>query len=83
MCKEDSESVSHLLLHCKIAKVLWDIAFCSVGVSWVTSDSVKNHLLAWEGFFGRKLKKEKKETALVLLHVNFWCIRREGNTRVL
>jgi len=81
MCKEDSESVSHLLLHCKIAKVLWDIAICSVGVSWVAFDSVKNHLLAWEGFFGRKVKK-KKETAWVLPHVIFWCIWRERNRRV-
>ena len=60
----------HPVLHCKIAKVLWDTPICSVGVSWVASDSVKNHLLAWEGFFARKVKK-KKEIAWVLPHVIF------------
>jgi len=53
-----------------------------VGVSWVAADSVKNHLLAWEGFFGRKVKKKKKDAASVLPLVIFWCIWRECNRRV-
>jgi len=60
MCKEDSESVSHLLVHCKIARVLWDLAFSSVGVSWVASDSIKNLLLAWEGFSGERLRRRRR-----------------------
>jgi len=47
---------------------------------WVASDSIKNHLLAWEGFFGRKARKKKK-TVWVLPRVIFWSIWREQNTR--
>ena len=76
MCKGDSESVNHLLLHCKAARILWEIAFNCLGVSWVTSDSIQNHLLAWEGFFGRKVRKKNK-AGRTLPHVMFWCIWRE------
>ena len=62
MCKGDSKSTDHLLLHCQFT-----VAVSLLGISWVASDSIKNHLLAWEGFFGRKVKRKKK-AALVLPH---------------
>ena len=40
-----------------------------LGISRVASDCIKNHLLAWEGFFGRKVKKKK--AALVLPYIIF------------
>ena len=51
-----------------------------MGVSWVASDLIKNHLLPWEGFFGMKVRKKKKTTS-VLPHVIFWNIWRERNKR--
>ena len=80
LCKDDSETVDHLLLHCKVARALWEVAFSCLGVCWVASDSLKNHLLAWESLFGRKVRKKYKGGGLIS-HVIMWCIWRERNRR--
>jgi len=82
MCKGDFESTNHLLLHCQFARVLWNLAFSGLDISWVAFDSIRNHLLAFEGFLDRKVKKKKEVAAKVLPHVIFWSIWREQNRRV-
>jgi len=43
-----------------------NFAFSCLGISWVVSKSLRNHLLVWKGFFGRKLEEEE---AIVLSDV--------------
>ena len=49
MCEEEDETIDHLLIHCKIAKMLWDLILSTVGISWVFPHSVRHTLLAWQG----------------------------------
>ena len=46
MCEEEEETIDHLLIHCKSAKILWDLFLSIVGMSWVFPQSVLHTLLA-------------------------------------
>ena len=46
LCKEDEETTYHLLIHCKSAKILWNLFLSIVGTSWVFPRSVLLTLLA-------------------------------------
>jgi hypothetical protein len=34
MCKENGETVDHILLHCLVARELWEFVFSLFGVKW-------------------------------------------------
>ena len=48
LCEEDEETIDHLLIHCKSAKMLWDLFLSIIGISWVFPHSVLYTLLAWQ-----------------------------------
>ena len=56
MCKDDSESVDHLFLHCRLARSLRELALSCLGLHWVMHISVRQQLVAWECFFVRTVK---------------------------
>ena len=58
LCKDDEETIDHLLIHCKSVKMLWNLFLSIVGTSWVFPHWVLHTLLAWKGAsVGKKRKK--------------------------
>ena len=79
LCEEDEESIDHLLIHYKSAKMLWNLFLLIVGVSWVFSRSVLHTLLAGQGVtVGKKCKKLWMAAPLCL----FWTLWHARNSLV-
>ena len=57
-CQRSEETMDHLLLHCTMTRVLWDLLFSLFGVSWVLLASVRDSLLGWKGSF---LAKDRRK----------------------
>ena len=65
LCHEREETIDHLLFHCTKARVLWELFFSLVGVSWVLPSSIKETLLSWHGLVvGKKHMKVSSATPL-------------------
>jgi hypothetical protein len=47
MCKNEEESIDHLLLHCKNAQFLWNAFFSRFGLAWVMPRGVVDLLHCW------------------------------------
>ena len=75
MCEEEEETIDHLLIHCKIAKLLWDLILSIVGISWVFPNSVLHTLLAWQGAAVGKKRKKIWLAAPLCLFWNLWRAR--------
>ena len=58
LCACEAESVDHILIHCTVARVLWDLVLSLVGVKWVFPNIVKEVLYSWGGvlLWGKKEK---------------------------
>lgn len=64
MYKLNGESADHLLLHCIIAKELWDLSLCLFGVTWLMPDSIIAMLASWKGKLGNHRSGKLWTTAL-------------------
>jgi hypothetical protein len=47
MCKNNGESIGHLLLHCEVARELWSYILSLFGVEWVMPRQVLDLLTSW------------------------------------
>ena len=45
LCLSKEESIDHILLHCELARSLWNLLFSLFGVSWVLPYAVREVLL--------------------------------------
>ena len=76
LCGCEEETVNHLLIHCIVVRVLWDIVLGLSGVQWVFPETVKEVLTSWRGpFVGKKRKKIWKSIPLCI----FWTVWKERN----
>ena len=66
LCEEDEETIDHLLIHYKIARMLWDLFLTTGGTSWVFPCSVNHTLLAWQrASMGKKRKKNPDDCSFM------------------
>ena len=76
LCGCEEETVNHILLHCTVVRVLWEIVFVLFGIQWVFPETVKDMLFSWRGsFVGKKRKKIWKSIPLCI----FWMVWKERN----
>ena len=77
MCKNAEETVDHLLLHCWVARQLWNFVFLFVGIDWVLLLHVSNLLFGWWNWFGKRSSGVWNLIPSCLM----WTIWRERNKR--
>ena len=75
LCKGNEETIDHLLLHCGVTRVLWDI-FSFFGVHWVLPSSILQTLEGWRGSFVGKKRKDVWRVGPLCL---FWTVWKARN----
>ena len=77
LCKLDGESVDHLLLHCVVARSLWNTILSRFGLSRVMPNKVVDLMACW--WYGGNSRSVVvwKMMPLCLM----WCVWRERNDR--
>ena len=74
-CRCGGESLDHLLIHCSMASILWNFAFCSFGIQWVLPKRVVDLLRGWWNIIGRHFSGIWNIVHLCLM----WTLWRERN----
>ena len=78
LCLSEEESIDHILLHCVLARRLWNLLFSLFGVSWVLLYSVREALLGW---LGPCVGKERERVWFSAPLCLFWIVWKERNSR--
>ena len=78
MCKQEGESVNHLLLHCSMARELWTLVLSLFGVHQVMPKRVLDLLACWKGRFGRHWNGDIWNAIPLCMR---WIIWKERNCR--
>jgi len=77
MCKMNGKFVDHFLLHCEVARALWNAIFSRFSLSWVMPLRVINLLACW-WTGGRSRSAVVWKMVLCCL---LWCLWRKHNDR--
>ena len=80
LCKGEKESINHILLHCPKASMLWalwHLILAIFDVQWMMPFSIKDALVSWPAFVGKKRKKAWNVAPLCL----FWTLWNERYQR--
>jgi hypothetical protein len=76
--QKEWETPDHLLLHCDIARDLWNLVFRMFGVEWVMPRRVVELLACWKRRFSQN---DLNVVWNVIPSCLMWCIWRERNAR--
>jgi hypothetical protein len=75
MCKMNGETMDYLLLHCEVARVLWNATFSRFSLSWAMSLRVVDLFACWRtGSRSRSAAMWKMIPSCLM-----WCLWRERN----
>ncbi|OVA12342.1 Reverse transcriptase zinc-binding domain [Macleaya cordata] len=78
LCKQQEETVSHLFIHCSMARSIWQYFLRPFKVEWVTTTSIMDHFFWWKMKFGRNRGRKIWE---LLPYAICWTIWLERNVR--
>ena len=71
MCKQNGESVYHLLLHCSMTRELWSMVFGLFGMDWVMPCHVLHLWAGWQVRFGAH---RNMIVWRMVPHCVMWCL---------
>jgi hypothetical protein len=77
MCKMNGESMDYLILHCEIARALWNAIFSRFSLSWVMPLRMEDLIVCW-WMGGRSRSAVMWKMILCCL---MWCLWRERNDK--
>ncbi|KAG2691896.1 hypothetical protein I3760_08G027300 [Carya illinoinensis] len=78
MCRKGGESVNHLLIHCEVARRLWNEVLGRMDLAWAMPEKVVRVLASWKNLRGnQQIKAVWKVISICIM----WCLWRERNDR--